>query len=187
MPKTLISKRDRNEKHFTQIKDSVSKYKSMIVFDLAPVRTKLLHTLRETVRDNSKIVFGKKTIIKKVLKDHNKDFLNCLTKNTFVIFTNQQSDIIIKTIIGFNQPRKPKFLSKGLLKINNQPAPTIFKKNLQQLPLTELSGQLHLQSDFPLDDTKHKQIIKLLKLTDGHVNIVPLYTYEDGQYIKHNQ
>lgn len=186
MPKMLVSKRDKNEKHFTQIKESVSRYKSMIIFDMLPVRTKLLHTLRETMRDGSKIVFGKKTIIKKALKDHSKEFLDSLTKNTFIIFTNQQTDSIIKTVIGFNKEKKPKSLTKGILKANNQPVPTVLKKNLQQLPLIEVSGQLHLQSDFVLDDVEHHQLIKLLKLTDDHVSIAPLYLYENGQYAKLN-
>ncbi|KRH95267.1 60S acidic ribosomal protein P0 [Pseudoloma neurophilia] len=185
MPKSLVSKREKNEKQLLTIRETQSSYKSMIICDMEPVRTKLLHLLREKFREHSKIIFGKKTLLKKAFEKHDKQFTAALTANTFVIFTNFDTNSILETLTSYNKEKSVKIIKAGILQINNKPINTTLRKNLIEfIPVYEENGHLKINEDFVLDEKKHKKVIKLLKMDDEHMQIKPLYIFENEKYTK---
>lgn len=182
----VVSKRHRNDVHFTSVKDSLDKYNNVILLEMNPVRTKVLHKLRESMRNTAKIIFGKKTIIKKVFKNINENFLKLITANTFLVFTNDDWKRTIETIVEHNTEETQKIIRKGVLMTGNQPAPTVIKKHLDSLNLItkEQHGTLFLENDVQLDNQKDKKIIKLLKMDDTSMSIKPLCVLEDGKFQK---
>lgn len=182
----VVSKREKNNVHFAKIKETFEKYNQVVVFEMDSVRTRTLHSIREEIRDSSKIIFGKKTVIKKALKDVNGQFLNSLTANTFLVFTNEDIDKIVGVVTKYNIEKSVKVLSKGVLKIKDAPVPTVLRKNLELLNLTtkEKNGVLVLEKDVELDEVKDKKLIRLLKMDDLSVCLKPLCIIKEGNYQK---
>lgn len=183
-----LTRRAKNEKQLTAVKEITGTYKNIFVFEMCPVRTRTLHDMREVLRDTSKIVFGKKSVLKKGLSSHKEEFLNSLTANTFLVFTNEQSTEIIEKLKNFNVEKTECLVPSGLLKINNVAAPTVIKKDLLKfgLNVTEKNGHLFLEEEKTLDEESDAKLIKMLKLNTSHMNIVPKYVFENGKYKKMN-
>lgn len=182
----VVSKREKNEVHYTKVKECLSKYNQIVLFEMNPVRTKVLHRMREMTRDATKIIFGKKSIIKKALEGADENFLKCMTANTFLMFTNEESSRMIDVVMKHNVAASEKLIPKGILRINNVAAPTVIKKNLDKLNLTtkEKNGMLILENDITLDTERDKKLIKLLKMDDSSINIRPLCIISNGNYQK---
>ncbi|ELQ76027.1 60S acidic ribosomal protein P0 [Trachipleistophora hominis] len=181
-----VSKKEKNAVHYTKIKECLGKYNQIILFEMNPVRTNVLHKMREVTRDTTKIIFGKKLIIRKALKDVDDDFLKCMTANTFLVFTNEDTSKIVDVILKYNVASSEKLIPKGILKINNVAAPTVIKKNLDKLNFVtkEKNGVLMVENAVELDTEKDKKLIKLLRMDDISINIKPLCVISNGNYQK---
>ena len=104
-----LSLKQKNLSHFTKIKENLSTFKNIYVFEMKPFKTRILHQIREKIKsDSSKIVFGKKTVIKKAFdileSSGDRKYLDLLTANTFLLFTNQERDLLPQ-ILSFNKKR----------------------------------------------------------------------------------
>merc|ERR1711915_46421 len=127
MGMVVASKRAKNEIHFKRFQENQQKYANMIIFEMSPLRTKILHDLRDSLRNVAKITFGKKSVMKKVLNAYKDEFKNALTANTFIVFTDADSKSIIGEAMKFNREKTEKIIPSGVLKVQNATAPTVIK------------------------------------------------------------
>lgn len=112
----MAKTKQQKEKIYTQYMEYIKLYKNMVLLDVNGIKTSSTEELKSKLED-SKYVLIKNTLFKKII-DEQKINLDKIEGSTAVIFSNQDSNTLLKEIINFIKENKTGNLKVSLIEGN---------------------------------------------------------------------
>ncbi|EJW03667.1 hypothetical protein EDEG_02016 [Edhazardia aedis USNM 41457] len=194
----VAQKKKRNTKEYenSKILNLTKEYKNLLLVEATDQRSSFLQKLRDLVRVDSKIIFGKRKMLIKSLEATKISKINKLTTKMagsfFLLFTNRDAQEMVKFISeievkGFLRPNEicseDIVLPSGIVKINDSDVPVDFEKVLRRfnVPVVIQQGKVICQEEYKICEKDRKIDVsqsKLLRMFGYELAVLKLKVLE---------
>lgn len=196
MVKPIKKQRESKSLFNNKIKHLCQSYNTILLVHSNSLNTSSIHTFRETIRDTSKVLFGKYKHLCKSLECYNqnlKSLTSKFTNNCFLIFTKDENlKNKIETMVIEDYIKAGDFLTesvvmkKGILNINRNNLDSYLRS--LNVMCSSKEGKVFLEEDYIIKEGKvsnnDAKILKMLGMKNVKMGMKVIDVYENKLEIK---